>query len=161
MRKITESWDLARPRFDNKVMPELNSGCWLWTGALTTWGYGFFYVGPVTRCIGAHIASWNFHRGPKPQNKWVLHTCDVRCCVNPDHLYLGTRADNEADKMNRGRQAKGERGTAKLTAQDVLSILGDNRTQQVIAADFGVTQANISIIKTRAGWKHLTEKAKQ
>ncbi len=158
MRKIIESWDLARPRFEGKYIPEPNSGCWLWEGALTTWGYGFFYVGPTTRCIGAHVASWHLNKGAKPAEAWVLHRCDMRCCVNPDHLWLGTRQDNDDDRVAKSRQARGITiSTAKLSEDQVRAILRDRRTQRMIAADYGITQANVSIIKRGLGWKHLEE----
>jgi hypothetical protein len=90
-------------RFWNKV--KRSRGCWLWTGAITSWGYGWFQ-----RTAGvphyAHRVAWEFTHGAAP-NGLVLHKCDVRHCVNPDHLYVGTQADNMRDMASRGRSTKG------------------------------------------------------
>lgn len=82
------------------------SGCWLWTGAAYPTGYGAFSLNQKT--VGAHRASWILRRGPVPKDRCVLHHCDVRACVNPDHLFLGTLGDNIQDMVKKGRQAKGE-----------------------------------------------------
>lgn len=91
-------------KFMDRVMPEPNSGCWLWTGALTTAGYGQFPGrGAAFRSRLAPRISYQLFRGPIPSGACVLHTCDVRCCVNPDHLWLGTHLDNQQDKCRKGR----------------------------------------------------------
>ena len=73
-------------------------GCWLWTGAKTGVGYGSF------RGKGAHRVSWERHHGRAvPGRKMVLHRCDNRACVNPDHLFLGSQLDNVRDMMAKGR----------------------------------------------------------
>lgn len=80
------------------------SSCWLWTGSLTS-GYGMFYpvAGVPTLRIYAHIFSYIIHIGPIPDGLCVLHRCDVRPCVNPDHFFLGTKADNVRDMVDKGR----------------------------------------------------------
>lgn len=83
------------------IMPEPNSGCWLWMGWLHKDDYGCLrYHG---RRILAHRASWMAYRGPIPSDKCVLHKCDVPQCVNPDHLFLGTHIDNMEDMKNKNR----------------------------------------------------------
>lgn len=77
---------------------EKGPGCWLWTGAVSN-GYGSFWDGERTR--GAHVWIWEQEHGPVPPGKEVRHGCDVPLCVR--HLLLGTRADNVADMVNRGR----------------------------------------------------------
>ena len=79
--------------------------CWLWNKVPNEWGYGQFRRGGVQggKMEYAHRISWEFHRGPIPKGMHALHTCDVRLCVNPNHLYLGTNQDNINDKMRRGR----------------------------------------------------------
>ena len=75
-------------------------GCWLWTGKARREGYGA--VGwPKT--ISAHRLSWGLHNGPIPAGLWVLHKCDVRLCVRPDHLFLGTNLDNMRDRIKKRR----------------------------------------------------------
>lgn len=93
-------------RFEQKVSPEPNSGCWLWIGAYTDDGYGQLgFRGHNTR---AHRAAWILYRGEIPNLLCVLHKCDMRCCVNPDHLWLGDDMDNAQDKMRKGRWRVGK-----------------------------------------------------
>jgi DNA invertase Pin-like site-specific DNA recombinase len=88
----------------------------------------------------------------------VLHRCDVRHCVNPDHLFLGTQADNMADMVEKGRERHPvgiAHGRAKLTEQDVYIIRAAPGSQQAIADQYGVKQTTISSIKRRRIWRHL------
>lgn len=91
-------------RFMDKIEPEPNSGCWLWTAAVSRLGYGTFrgesVYDPERK---AHRHSWKLFRGRIPDGLHVLHKCDVRCCVNPDHLWLGTQGDNVRDCFRKGR----------------------------------------------------------
>lgn len=136
-------------RFSEKWIPEPNSGCWLWTGAVSRSGYGIVMRGRKSEGqIRAHRASWKIYRGEIPVGMFVCHKCDVRSCVNPDHLWLGQHADNMADRNAKGRAARGERGgNAKLTDAQTIAIRNDQRTQMAIAAAFGISQSRVSQIK--------------
>lgn len=92
-------------RFDDKYIPEPNSGCWLWTGSLNRFGYGKFYARGASWL--AHRFSYELRIGPVPEQLHVCHKCDVTQCVNPDHLFLGTHADNMRDKSLKGRSRTG------------------------------------------------------
>src|ERR1700686_3375768 len=110
-------------RFWKKVIKAAPDECWLWTDSLIRTGYGYLWAN--RRNVEAHRFSWEIHNGPIPAGLYVLHRCDVRHCVNPSHLFLGTKADNNADKCAKGRQARqlGQtNGAAKLNPLQVIGI---------------------------------------
>ncbi len=80
-----------------------SGACWFWTVALHGSGYGIFGIGKTT--YRAHRISWTLKRGPIPKGLFVLHKCDVRACVNPSHLFLGTNQDNVNDMIRKGRNS--------------------------------------------------------
>lgn len=104
MGKITE---LIPDAIRERSVPEPNTGCWLWLGVLSPRGYG--KLKSRGHSMAAHRASYISFRGPIPGGLCVLHRCDNPPCVNPDHLWLGTNADNSADMVAKGRSARGER----------------------------------------------------
>lgn len=129
------------------------SGCWLWSLSCTGDGY------PQAKFAGVkaagHRISYAAFRGPV--TGLVRHTCDTPTCVNPDHLVLGTAADNSADMRARRRQAYGEKNArANLTEAQVLCILYDQRPCTVIAKDYGVWKGTVSSIKTGRTWSQVT-----
>src|SRR5258706_10921681 len=98
-----------KERFDSKWTPEPFRGCWLWSACVNSSGYGSFGIGSRTdhtRCIiTSHRMAWQIYRGEVPIGLHVLHHCDTRCCVNPDHLFLGTGLDNTMDMIKKNRKA--------------------------------------------------------
>jgi len=132
------------------------SGCWLWLGSLSSKGYGTKSIfGKIMR---AHRLSYVAHKGDIPEGLIVRHTCDVRCCINPDHLVVGTNADNTQDMMERGRGALGEKsGTSKLTKELVEQIFLAEGTYRDIAKRFNIDNTNVSVIKNRKSWVHVTK----
>ena len=104
-------------RFLSKV--NKTDTCWLWTGCCNKKGYGHFRINGKT--VGAHRWSHEQHIGPIPPDLLVRHKCDVRNCVNPDHLEVGTTQDNSNDMVERGRHGDPLRNF-KLTEDDVRFI---------------------------------------
>lgn len=155
-----------RERFELFTEPVPWSGCWIWLGTIdvrpTHLPYGKFWVGATGRSIPAHRASWRIYRGEVPRGKLILHQCDVACCVNPDHLFIGTQRENTQNMIDKARHLRmvvsrrGEKNNfAKVSASDVESIRADTRSQRLIAADYGITQPAVSLIKLRKNWRWL------
>lgn len=162
-----------RERFMSKVSPEPNTGCWLWTGALTGLAYGSFSIGG--KDVRAHRYSWELVHGPIPAGLCACHRCDTPICVNPDHLFLGTHAENDADRHAKGRDACGDRSSsrlhpearprgekssaAKLTEAQVKEIRRLRRdtpiSQRAVAALFGLTHSSVAKIESRRSWRHV------
>jgi hypothetical protein len=138
-------------RFERHYIPEPNSGCWLWTGCLYGDGYGHFDTrrSPLLREQQAHRFAYRFFKGPVPKGLQVQHSCDMRCCVNPDHLKLGTPKQNTADAIQRKRFATGVRHPhRKLTDAQRASIINDVRRYVDIAAEYGVSITLVSFLKS-------------
>lgn len=83
------------------MVPEPNTGCWLWTGGTNEGGYGIFNMNLKT--VRAHRASYEFHFGRFEKKLCVLHKCDTPACINPNHLFLGTHSDNARDMVTKKR----------------------------------------------------------
>lgn len=86
-------------RLESKILPEPNSGCWLFTGGGTR--YGLIWV-DGKQCL-AHRVMWELVKGPIPEGRAICHHCDVGFCINPDHLFVGTQQENIQDSIRKGR----------------------------------------------------------
>lgn len=147
----------VKERFDSGWSVDRH-GCWIWTKCKSTTGYGSL------RGLGekrAHRISYRLHKGQIPAGAHVLHTCDVRACVNPEHLFLGSHPDNMRDMDNKGRRVtrRGEgHGCARLTEESVLAMRQDHidgMPQNAMARKYGVTQATVSRVVLRKNWRHI------
>lgn len=143
-------------------LDEAQSGeCWIWKLARNNHGYGTLTVNG--RRWYAHRLAFELGNGKSiPYGLHICHRCDNPACINPEHLFLGTRSDNMRDCVNKGRNVparisfKGETNpSSKLSKEDVADIrclLRDGLTQQVIADRFGVSQSSVSHIKLGRSW---------
>ena len=144
-------------RLEHYSMPVTESGCQIWIGGIGKPGYGALNVGNG-KVRTAHSLAWENKNGAIPKGVCVLHRCDIRSCINPDHLFLGTRADNVADMDAKGRRKTSvgeDRNTSVLTEEDVKKIRAMNGSQRSIAKMFNVNHATIGAIKRRSAWKHI------
>lgn len=136
-----------------------DSACWIWTAYRDRKGYGRIQRNGSGSPTQAHIISWEIACGPVPSGQCVLHRCDNPSCVNPAHLFLGTKADNNADMRAKGRHAHGERqGSAVLSEQDVRNIIALRKEGGLLtdlAVRFGVSESHISEISRGKAWAHL------
>ena len=113
----------VQERIENRIDMS-TSDCWLWLGSVTSRGYGNIGVEGKTKSV--HRVYWEALNGPAPEDMFVCHTCDVPICVNPEHLFLGTRLDNTQDMVNKGRAAN-----LKLTHCKRGHLLGKAQSKKV------------------------------
>jgi len=125
--------------FNDRYIPEPMSGCWLWTGSISTTGYGRMTIS--RRQVQAHRFSYQQRHGHIQDGMEVMHKCDNPLCVNPDHLKLGTHKENMRDMYIKGRAVK------KLTPKDVGKILLDRRGSRKVASEYNVTKRIIQLIR--------------
>lgn len=130
----------------------IESGCWLWTGHIIKSGYGQFCPAKGV-ADGAHRYSYKIHKGEIPEGMFVCHKCNVKTCVNPEHLYLGSPLQNTQDAAKDGLMGH------KLSADDVLKIVDWSKQgirHATIAAEFGVTRSMISNVCRGETWRHVS-----
>ena len=135
-----------------RVVEVTPSGCHIWTGGLNGHGYGVARF-DGRKNVRVHRLAWEAANGPIPDGMGLMHSCDVRCCVNPNHLTPATQADNLKDMFAKGRgripDVRGERqGSAKLTQDDVRKIraMDGSVPRKKIAAIFNVDVSNVGLI---------------
>lgn len=133
---------------------EKNDGCWEWRGITWATGYGRFHF--ANKDWKAHRLAWSLYVGSLKKEDCLLHRCDNRLCVNPDHLFIGTRADNNLDKTKKNRQSKGEMvNTAKLTNEKVKEIRASSESTAELSEKYGVSYDHINKVKRKEVWKHV------
>ena len=137
--------------------------CWLWQGNKSKFGHGSIGNGnhnqtiSKKRLLAVHRVSYELLVGPIPHGLCVLHKCDVPNCINPDHLFLGTKLDNTTDMISKNRMKVGVAlPQSRLTEDQVRQIFFSTDTQEALAKKFTIAQSTISFIKNGKRWKHIT-----
>lgn len=149
---MRELIDPTAERFYSYVVPEPNSGCWLWIGATDKDGYGVFRF--RSKQMKAHRVAWLLNRGEIDDGSCVCHRCDTPPCVNDEHLFVGTNAENLADSARKGRKAGERNGRAILTVADVVAIrlAGPSVPAEYWAKHFGVCAATVCHARRGFTW---------
>lgn len=169
-RRITENADTLsalfergrasiQKRFDARYRVAEN-GCWIWAGGFDGGRYGQFYISRFK--IAAHRVSYVLRHGPIADGMLVCHRCDQPSCVNPDHLFLGTDADNNADRSAKLRTHQpfgAVEKYRKLSADQARTILSDKRSARALAREFGVAPNTVAKIRRGETWKHVAVEA--
>lgn len=161
---MTPRWLPFDVRFESYV--ERADGCWLWRGPRMGNGYGEINRG--RKVLLAHRVSYSKHVGPIPEGMKVCHRCDTPACVRPDHLFLGSQADNLADMMAKGRHrpagaAGSKNKSAKLNESAVRAMRveprlpGERATAfyRRVGAKYGVGRAGAHYVLAGGGWRHV------
>jgi hypothetical protein len=142
------------------IQPNMSTPCWEWLASVNSSGYGHIRVDG--KLVETHRLIWEWTFGLLGPGECALHKCDFRRCVNPEHLFKGTTADNNQDMWNKGRyNAPGQRGEkngqSKLTMEKVREIRRmckiRARTQAEIGKMFGVSAATVSAVYRNLIWK--------
>jgi hypothetical protein len=156
--------EITRKRFEDKFIKKDEKSCWIWVGA--SCGkyikYGSFRINGTTD--KPHRIMYRIHKGQIPEGLWICHTCDNSLCINPNHLFLGTPADNAHDRDKKGRQVamKGEEhGMSKLTQKSIIEIKASmhrfitayHKLEINLAKKYGVTKTTIRDVRRGKTWK--------
>jgi hypothetical protein len=143
-----------KARLDARTNKQAANGCWEWTGCFANTGYGSMGIPRTRKVMNVHRLAWIVTNGDVPAGLYICHRCDNRKCLNPDHLFLGTAADNMRDSRQKGRQSCGAANyNAKLLESDVREIRASRESQRALARRFGVSPSAIQAIKERRSWK--------
>jgi hypothetical protein len=150
---VSARYGSIEDRFWRDIWFEPNTGCWLFAGPSDDFGYGRIREG--AKKIRTHRLSYRMHKGEIPDGVTLMHSCDIPCCCNPDHLIPGTNAENIADMDRKRRRSIGEAHNSKLTEDQVRAIRSDPRTHRAIGASYGIAHSTVGNIKRGMDWAHV------
>jgi hypothetical protein len=147
-------------RFHEKIIPVTESGCHIWIGSEARGGYGQIKIHGKKQL--AHRVSYAMCNGEVPASLDVLHACDVPCCVNPDHLFLGSDSDNQKDSVRKGRAYFSNHPDRlqwkprKLTVEQARAIALSRGPLSDTAKEFGISKCHVSSIRLRRVWANVS-----
>lgn len=149
--KNSDAWIRTKARMDERCRTDPN-GCWNYTGAIGTHGYGVIgvWVDKKSVLVCTHRMAVYLYMGFDPGELYVCHSCDNRACYNPEHLICGTQSDNMQDALRKGRTK------TYLRLSDVIAIFKSTDPIHVLAARHNKHSDTISNIKNRTTWGKLT-----
>lgn len=159
----THDWQDLVPEKEKNFWNKVDKAgeCWEWTGGFSGNGYGSFKIKklPINVSVGSHLFSYILHNGRVAEGRVVMHSCDNKKCVNPDHLSLGSHADNVADKVAKKRHARGEtNGRAKITLDDANDIRdrfkNETITKRALASEYGIDESTVRLILLGRIWNN-------
>jgi hypothetical protein len=145
--------NIIKSRLLSKIV-HVDSGCWIWTGQKSQKGYGVLQIQKKNKIkkYRAHRLSYEVFKEPIPEGLYVCHSCDTPACINPDHLWVGTVQENNADKVAK------QRGNTRLSVEKVIEIkkmLAEGYSKYQIAEIYDVHPRTIFDIKTGRTWRHV------
>ena len=123
---------------------EKTDGCWEWKGTRNGYGYGIFLL-PGEKQIRAHRYAYEFFTGKKiPQGMVIMHSCDNPPCVNPEHLRVATKGENNTDTANKNRHNYGtDHWNGRLTQKDIDAVRSSKETKASLSRKYGVSYSHI------------------
>ena len=151
------AWNDVRQRIELNSIPVPESGCFLWVGYCNPGGYAMSSFNSKNALV--HRAVYKEFIGKIPEGFLVCHKCDVRCCVNPNHLFVGTHLDNHRDMTAKGRGVYlhgSAHPKAKLTEKDVIEIRRDKPPLKDIVNRFGISMKQACDVRLGRYWQHIS-----
>ncbi len=152
-----------RKRFESKIEKNPVTGCWIWKGCGSHQSYGKFRIGGRKgRMWYAHRAAWLIYHKEDPAERSVCHSCDVKHCVNPEHLFLGSQKDNMRDASAKGllKQPQGQDSVnAKLTNRQVREMRKKHKDKEIplrlLAKEYEISKSQAWNIISGSQWKEV------